>query len=116
VSYAKYCALCHAADGSGYAADHAPSLKNDRFLRSADDAFIARSISLGRPNTPMAAYSKDLGGPLSDADVDELVAWMRAGRPSLETLPATHPGDAAAGAVLYASTCQKCHGDPATRV
>lgn len=116
VSYAKYCALCHAKDGTGYAADHAPSLVNDRFLRSADDAFIARSISLGRPNTPMAGYSKDLGGPLSDAEVDELVAWMRDGRARPETLPPAHPGNAAAGATLYAQTCQKCHGDPATRL
>lgn len=114
-SYQKYCALCHGKDGTGYAADHAPSLVNDRLLRSADDAFLARSISLGRPATPMAGYSKDLGGPLGDVEIDELVAWMRDGRAKPEPLPPVPPGDAAAGAALYVQQCQKCHGDPTTR-
>ena len=116
VSFQKYCALCHAKDGTGYAADHAPSMVNERFLRSADNAFIARSIALGRPSTPMAGYSKDLGGPLSDAEIDELVAWMRDGRPQAEPLPPAPPGNAAAGASLYVEHCQKCHGDPGNRL
>src|SRR5262245_32922356 len=49
--YARYCKLCHAADGTGYAADNAPSLVSRTFLASADDEFIARGIRLGRPNT-----------------------------------------------------------------
>lgn len=114
----KYCALCHAKDGTGYAADHAPSLVNPTMLKSADDAFLRRSISLGRPNTPMAGYSKDLGGPLSDAEIDDLVAWMRAtgGVAQPEALPPAGKGDAAAGATLYAETCQRCHGDRTTRL
>src|SRR5688500_2642951 len=55
-SYEHYCALCHAKDGSGYAADNAPSLVSKTFLESASDEFIAAGIRLGRPNTPMAAY------------------------------------------------------------
>ena len=52
--YVQYCQLCHAADATGYAADEAPSLVSPTFLESASDAFIARGIRYGRPNTAMA--------------------------------------------------------------
>jgi cytochrome c oxidase cbb3-type subunit 3 len=116
-AFQKYCALCHGPEAKGYVADHAPSLVTDTFLESADDTFIARSIELGRPNTPMAGYGKELGGPLADSDIVDIVAWLRYQRPTYKAPPpATGKGDAKAGAALYASTCQKCHGDPATRI
>ena len=80
-AFVKYCALCHGEAAQGYVADHAPSLRSPTFLESADDTFLARSIALGRPSTPMAAYAKELGGPLSDADIADMIAWPPA-RPS----------------------------------
>src|SRR5262249_24514467 len=68
--YGKYCQLCHAKGGTGYAADHAPSLVSQMFLTAASDTFIARGIRLGRPNTAMAAYCKNRGGPLDDVQID----------------------------------------------
>ncbi|MEZ4399581.1 MAG: c-type cytochrome [Kofleriaceae bacterium] len=116
-AFQKYCALCHGPEGKGYVADHAPSLVTDTFLESADDTFIARSIELGRPGSPMAGYGKDLGGPLADSDIADIVAWLRSGRPSYRPPPpVTGKGDPVAGAALYAATCQKCHGDRATRL
>jgi cytochrome c oxidase cbb3-type subunit 3 len=113
--YLALCAPCHGVDAKGYAADRAPSLVNPTFLESASDEFLRRSITAGRPGTSMAAYGKASGGPLDDAGVDRLVAYLRelgpAARPSL----AVAAGDVAVGAGIYAKYCVTCHGDARTR-
>jgi mono/diheme cytochrome c family protein/rhodanese-related sulfurtransferase len=110
--YARYCALCHAADGSGYAADHAPSLVSPLFLASASDAFIAQGIRLGRPNTAMAAYGQSRGGPLDDQQIAAIVAFLRADTPPARALvPIKVTGNATRGAALFEQHCQSCHGD-----
>jgi mono/diheme cytochrome c family protein/rhodanese-related sulfurtransferase len=110
--YARYCALCHAADGSGYAADHAPSLVSPLFLASASDAFIADGIRLGRPNTAMAAYGQNRGGPLDDQQIAAIVAFLRADAPPARALaPLQVTGDAQRGAALFDQHCLSCHGD-----
>ena len=68
-AYGKYCALCHGAEGHGYAADNAPSLVSSTFLESATDEFLVAGIRDGRPGTPMAAYGKAHGGPLADETI-----------------------------------------------
>jgi len=109
--YARYCQLCHAKNGTGYAADHAPSLVSPTFLASADDAFIARGIRLGRPNTAMAAYGKSRGGPLDDAQISAIVSFLRAQGPAAVALPkVVRSGSAARGAALYRRECESCHG------
>ncbi|MDQ3364650.1 MAG: c-type cytochrome [Myxococcota bacterium] len=114
-TYQKLCAACHAADGRGYAADFAPSLINPTFLESATDEYLRRSIVWGRPGSSMGAYGKSLGGPLDDAEVDKLVAWMRSKGPKAKPLAAAGAGDATRGAPLYAQHCKSCHGDTKTR-
>lgn len=111
----RLCAPCHAADGKGYAADFAPSLVNPTFLESATDDFLRRSIIFGRPGTSMGAYGKALGGPLDDAEVEKLVAWIRAQGPKPKPLPAVGAGDATRGEKLYADYCKSCHGDTTKR-
>jgi cytochrome c oxidase cbb3-type subunit 3 len=109
--YEQYCQLCHAKDGTGYAADNAPSLVSKTFLESASNAFIAQGIRLGRPNTAMAAYGKERGGPLSEPQIAELVAFLRSKGPSFKPLPElTVNGDAKRGAQVFAKSCQQCHG------
>jgi mono/diheme cytochrome c family protein/rhodanese-related sulfurtransferase len=114
-NYTRLCAPCHADDGTGYRADHAPSLVNRTFLESATDEFLRRSIIWGRPGTSMGAYGKALGGPLDDAAVTGIVAWIRAKGPKARTLQTVGKGDAANGAKLYKDACQSCHGDAKTR-
>jgi mono/diheme cytochrome c family protein/rhodanese-related sulfurtransferase len=116
-AYGKYCALCHGPEAKGYAADNAPSLVSRTFLESADDNFLRKSIELGRPGTPMAAYGRDLGGPLSDDDIAAMVAFLRhkGDVPTAVSAPAPLPGDPARGQPLYAQHCQSCHGDTVTR-
>ena len=57
-AYAKYCALCHGVNATGYAADYAPSLVSATFLESASDDFISKGIRDGRPGTAMAPYGR----------------------------------------------------------
>jgi mono/diheme cytochrome c family protein/rhodanese-related sulfurtransferase len=113
--YQALCSPCHGADAKGYKADHAPSLVNATFLESATDDFVHRSIALGRPGTSMAAYGKPAGGPLEDAQIDQLVAWLRAQGTPAQPLPAAAKGDAKRGAPIYEKSCQKCHGTSNTR-
>lgn len=77
LAFGEYCALCHAADATGYAADHAPSLVSATFLESATDEFIARGIREGRPGTAMAAYGKTRGGPLDDDKIAAILVFLR---------------------------------------
>jgi cytochrome c oxidase cbb3-type subunit 3 len=114
--HAKYCKLCHGADGQGYAADNAPSLVSDTFLASASDEFIASGIRLGRSNTAMAAYGQSRGGPLDDAQINAIVAFLRSkGPPRTVIAEAPLSGDAARGAASFEKNCQSCHGTPAAR-
>jgi mono/diheme cytochrome c family protein/rhodanese-related sulfurtransferase len=110
-SFGQYCALCHGADGRGYAADHAPSLVSSTFLESASDEFIARGVREGRLNTAMAAYSKHRGGPLDDAEITTIIAFLRDRGPMRVKLPAVGVlGDVARGEVVYETHCKACHG------
>jgi mono/diheme cytochrome c family protein/rhodanese-related sulfurtransferase len=113
--YSKLCSQCHGADAKGYKSDHAPSLINPTFLASATDDFLIKSIALGRPGTSMAGYSKQVGGPLDDAGIAAIAAWLRAQGTPAQPLPAITGGDPAKGKALYAVNCQKCHGDATTR-
>jgi cytochrome c oxidase cbb3-type subunit 3 len=113
--YVALCAPCHGADGKGYAADRAPSLVNPTFLESASDDFLRRSIADGRPGTSMAAYRRARGGPLDDAAIDRLVAYLREQGPAAKPLPALATGDVATGSRVYAQRCFSCHGDAKTR-
>jgi mono/diheme cytochrome c family protein/rhodanese-related sulfurtransferase len=113
--YVALCAPCHAVDGHGYAADHAPSLISQTFLESASDDFLRRAISAGRPGTSMAAYSAGYGGPLDAAGINGLVAYLRSLGPAAKNLTAVGAGDAQAGQAIYAQRCLTCHGDRKTR-
>ncbi|MCX5741538.1 MAG: c-type cytochrome [Proteobacteria bacterium] len=110
-AYMTLCAICHGPEAKGYAADHAPSLVTSTFLESATDDFLFRSIASGRPGTSMAAYGKASNGPLDDAQIGEIVAWLRSKGPAPKPNLAVGPGDAKRGAEVYAKSCHSCHGD-----
>lgn len=114
--YAEYCAFCHGDAGEGYTSDNANALANQDFLRLADDAFLATSIRYGRPGTPMSAWGEVKAGPLSDADIDDIVAFIRA----WQTVPSAAVDDYTLdptasplrGETYYGVYgCVDCHGD-----
>ncbi len=117
--YAKMCAVCHGAEGQGYAADEAPSLNHPDFLASASDAFLGFAIAVGRRGTTMSAWQNDHGGPLSLADVRDLIAHLRSW--SKEPIPERTResglrSDATRGKELFAQHCASCHGPEAPYV
>lgn len=111
VLYQRYCALCHGEDRQGHAADHAPSLVSPE-LMAGEPGFLMAAIRNGRPGTPMAAFGKDQGGPLSADDQHLLFHWLveKAGVEHVhrEDVPST--GEATRGAPVYAEHCASCHG------
>jgi cytochrome c oxidase cbb3-type subunit 3/ubiquinol-cytochrome c reductase cytochrome c subunit len=110
--YGKYCDFCHGKAGQGYAADEAPAIANEQFLRLADDEYLTHAIAKGRPGTTMSAWSNRGGGPLSDADVKAVVAFVRGWQkqPLEDVSGREAKGDRARGAPIYASKCVRCHG------
>lgn len=115
-AYQHYCQLCHAKDGTGYAADNAPSLVSKTFLESASDDFIAAGIRMGRPGTAMAAYGKLRGGPLDEPEITAIVRFLRSKGPAARPLAAAAAGgNAVRGAELFTQHCTSCHGTPTTR-
>ena len=113
--YLALCAPCHGKDLKGYSADNAPALNTPTFLESAADPFLIAAITTGRPATSMAAYGQALGGPLDDAAVLRLVAFLRSQGPAVKALPAVPQALAKDGEALYVKNCAVCHGDKTVR-
>jgi cytochrome c oxidase cbb3-type subunit III len=111
--YTTYCAFCHGNQGEGYVSDDANALSNQHFLTSVSDEFLRLATVHGRPGTPMSPWGKDNGGPLTDADVEAIVAYMRAWQtePSVEVNNVTVDGLATRGAAVYNALCASCHGE-----
>jgi cytochrome c oxidase cbb3-type subunit 3 len=111
--YDKMCAVCHGPNGEGYRADQAPRIAHPAFLSAVNDAYLRRAIAHGRPGTTMSAWSTERGGPLSNADVDAMVAllrsWSQAPAARLDERPLS--GDAQRGKAVYAEECARCHGE-----
>jgi mono/diheme cytochrome c family protein/rhodanese-related sulfurtransferase len=71
---------------------------------------------MGRPGTAMAAYGMLRGGPLDDAQIAAIVAFLRSKGPYPVPVPETPlAGDSARGAALFAAHCLECHGDETKR-
>jgi mono/diheme cytochrome c family protein len=122
--FLKNCAVCHGDDARGRVG---PSLSKD-FPGIRVDLFLKQTISGGVNGSVMPAWAKDKGGPLTDAEIDDLVAFLRSlARPTppinvtppptdtprpLPTAIATFPaGDTTRGAKVFAENCVMCHGE-----
>jgi cytochrome c oxidase cbb3-type subunit 3/ubiquinol-cytochrome c reductase cytochrome c subunit len=110
--YKRMCAVCHGASGEGYKADQAPAIAHPNFLGSASDAFLREGIANGRGGSTMSAWSVDHGGPLSHADVDAIIGFMRGWEERPRVVLDERPlmGDATRGTAIYARECARCHG------
>ena len=72
--FRRLCIGCHGAAGSGGVA---PALANAEFQALADAPFLFRTISYGRRNTAMPAFRATHAGGLPDAEILDLVAYVR---------------------------------------
>jgi cytochrome c oxidase cbb3-type subunit 3 len=114
VLYAANCAGCHGAEGKGGAA---LALQDPLYLTLADDGIVRRVVGKGVPGTAMPAFAQSAGGNLTDAQVEAIVAGIRAwARPDasqgveLPPYAARAAGDAKRGSSVYAEYCSSCHG------
>ena len=122
--FSKNCAVCHGEDARGRVG---PTLKKD-FPAIRADLFLKGTISDGVKGAVMPAWSKAKGGPLTETEIDDIVAFVRSlGRPTPATnvtppptetaapLPspvATFPaGNAASGQKVFEENCVVCHGE-----
>lgn len=117
-NYQKYCALCHGAEREGNAADFAPSLKSKSLMSTMPLNFLASSIGFGRPNTAMAPYLSDSGGPMTMKEIFTLASWLKykAGHETIELSLDPIDGDLSSGSQLYKQKCAECHGEKAEGV
>jgi cytochrome c oxidase cbb3-type subunit 3/ubiquinol-cytochrome c reductase cytochrome c subunit len=111
--YHRMCAVCHGADGNGYAADNAPAIANPRFLSVVTDRYLETVIGNGRSGTTMSAWSSARGGPLGFKDISALVAYLRTYDrfPQSSGDDTTSKGDAKRGAAAFRTRCESCHGE-----
>jgi mono/diheme cytochrome c family protein len=71
--YAQNCAACHGAEAQGGVG---PALKNNQFVKTGGDDKVFQTIANGRPGTAMPAWSQAKGGKLTDAQIDNVVAFL----------------------------------------
>lgn len=109
VLFSTYCAVCHGKQGEGI---DAPALNNKAFLLNTDDDTIFSVISSGVPGTEMPAWNQVHGGPLTDQEVRQLVAYIRNWEPNAPDLGLHgRAGNPSEGLGIYNTTCIICHGD-----
>lgn len=104
------CSRCHGRYGEG---DLGPAVLNRDFLAAATDGFLFESIARGRDHTPMFGWTEQAraGKKLVAADVDDVVAFLRAA-PRPDFLPAgAGAGNPADGRRLFRELCAECHGE-----
>jgi mono/diheme cytochrome c family protein len=68
------CATCHGPSGEGISA---PALNSKEFLTSVTDQQIRDIVRGGIPGTAMPAWLNDYGGPLTEQQIDAVVAYVR---------------------------------------
>jgi mono/diheme cytochrome c family protein len=117
--YEQYCAVCHGAGGHSVTGmTSTPQLDSQGMLIVADDAFLTASIARGRPGansrgkpgTKMATFGADYGGPLANAQIAEILKYVRhwQTQPSVALTPYRTTGNVEAGRQVY-EVCVPCH-------
>jgi mono/diheme cytochrome c family protein len=113
--FARNCAGCHGGEGK---LGPAPPLNDKLFLAIVPDDELLRVVREGRPGTPMPAFAREKGGPLTAKQVEALAQGLkpRWGGPPPKEKPPPYlapkgAGDEKRGEQLFALACAACHGD-----
>jgi mono/diheme cytochrome c family protein len=120
--YALNCSGCHGADGRFGAAR---PLNDPLYLALVSDATLRTMIAQGVPGTSAPALAQQVGGPLTDKQIDILVEGMRSRWGKAENFndvafppyslqdassKGSASGDSQRGAAAYQTYCAQCHG------
>jgi cytochrome c oxidase cbb3-type subunit 3/ubiquinol-cytochrome c reductase cytochrome c subunit len=115
--YSTHCAGCHGADGKD---GPAPPHNDPLFLAIVPDEVLHQVITEGRTGTPMTAFAKDKGGPLTKKQIDIVAKGIKQRWAAPEKLKEKPPpyllssakvGDKKAGLKVFARDCAECHGE-----
>jgi mono/diheme cytochrome c family protein len=119
--YARNCAGCHGESGRLGAAR---ALNDPVYLAVVPRERLRHVIVDGVPGTAQPPFALSAGGPLTDQQIDVLVAgiedgWRRPGAVAGQPIPpydggrasGGEPGNADRGRGVFASACARCHGD-----
>ncbi len=71
--YLLNCSPCHGIQGQGV---DAPPLRNSQYIQNSSDQTISGVIADGIPNTEMPAWLQSNGGPLVNAQINNIVAYL----------------------------------------
>lgn len=112
--YSEHCAGCHGEQGDGMTRarrglnppprDFTSALAKTELTRSR----MIQSVTHGRPNTAMMAFSERLTPPQIEAVVDYIHTTFL---PKVDTEVSDEMRRMARGKVIYTSNCGVCHGD-----
>ncbi|MGH9715565.1 MAG: c-type cytochrome [Candidatus Acidiferrales bacterium] len=112
--YAANCAACHGENGQGSVA---VALASPVYVEIADDDVIRKVIADGGPGKLSPAFSRSMGGLLTDQQIAALVDGIRRwSKPEefagMQVPPRAEnaPGNAQRGAVAFRMFCSSCHG------
>jgi mono/diheme cytochrome c family protein/uncharacterized cupredoxin-like copper-binding protein len=84
VVWSNNCATCHGTTGEG---GEGPALNSKEFLSTITDEQMHRIISAGITSTDMPTWLVDFGGQLTDQQIAEVVAYIRAWQPTAPSCP-----------------------------
>ncbi len=117
--YVENCAVCHGVDGNG----RVGATLSD-FAGIDVDAALTQTITNGIGGTVMPAWGEGNGGPFSDEEIADVVAYISTafgGTEPIAPLPSYEPpaiqplpdveGDPSLGAVVFQANCVMCHGE-----
>jgi len=109
------CAQCHGENGQGGVSPDVPALTGVGKELTAPELRKIIDHGLGESANPTKPYMPVWGAVISGRQVNELVAYIRAGLPSVSDATAapvpSEQGAAVAGAALYVRDgCINCHG------
>lgn len=107
--FEENCVACHGESGEGLLG---PALNSRELLKMASDETLFSLTRTGVPGTVMPAWGQTSGGPFTDEQLTQIVAFIRAWEPTApELTPVVNTPDPVRGATIFANTCFICHGE-----
>ena len=82
--FANNCSSCHGDHGEG---EDAPTLNAKEFLQTTTDEQIRLITAGGITGTEMPTWSIDMGGSLTDQQIEQIVTYMRSWESTAPSVP-----------------------------